>query len=101
MQSCEFGAQDAETVGGDAVGAATLFRWERLDQTLLLQTSDGAVQGSWSEAGSGELDDVFDHCVSMLWAAGQTGEDEHGRVGIVAQFRAYYVLRTTHDVVIA
>jgi hypothetical protein len=48
--------------------------------------------------------DVFDHRVSVLRAIGEAGKHKHGRVGIVSHsrdlFGYYYVLRTTHDVVI-
>jgi hypothetical protein len=46
--------------------------------------------------------------VAVLGAAGQAGKHEEGRVGVVACFAdvpdssvAYYVSRTTHDVVIS
>jgi hypothetical protein len=46
--------------------------------------------------------------MAMLGAAGEAGEDEEGRVGVVGRFVAvpissavYYVSRTTHDVVIS
>jgi hypothetical protein len=42
---------------------------------LLLQTGDCSVERAWTETCAGDAGDVFDHCVTVLWAAGEAGED--------------------------
>ena len=59
-------------------------------QPCLLEAGDGSVEGSGAEAGSAEACDVFDHGVSVLGAAGEAGEDEQRRVGVVAHGRVVF-----------
>jgi hypothetical protein len=105
LEGGESGAEDAHASSSDAIRLAALFGSERLDPTELLQAADCAVEGSRTETGSAEARNVFDHRVPVLWSIGETGEDEQGRVGVVAGswgiFVVYYVARTSHDVVIA
>jgi hypothetical protein len=101
VEGGEFGTKDPETIGRDAIGAAAIFGRERLDEALLLEAADGAVECAGAEARAAEDGDVFDHGVAVLGAVGEAGEDEERGIGIVGGGVAYYVARTTHDVVIA
>ena len=80
MQGCQFGAEDEQAVRGNAVGAAAVLGWEWLDPALLFQPGNGSVKRSRAQAGSAQLNNVFDHGVSVLRAADETGEHEQGRV---------------------
>ncbi len=61
--------------GGHPVGTATIDLGKRLDQTSLLQPSDGAVPCAGTESDSGELLDVPGRRVAVLRSFGETGED--------------------------
>jgi hypothetical protein len=101
----EFGAKNAQALSGDAIGAAALLGWKGFDPSLLFEAGDCPIEGSGAQARAAKPDDVFDHGVAVLRSATEAGKYEERRIGIVARFRVvfvvYYVLRTTHDVVIA
>src|ERR1700744_5100132 len=101
MQGGQLRSQDPQAVRGDAVGAAAFLGWERFDPALLLQTGDGSVERSGSQACTTKVGNVFDHGVSVLGTAGEAGQNEQRRVRVMAELRPYYVSRTTHNVVIA
>jgi hypothetical protein len=94
--------QDADAIGGNAIGLATLFAGKRLDPALLLEASDRAVECSRSEARAAEANDVFDHGVAVFGTIGEAGEDHQRRVGKVAGIWVvlYYATSSTHHVVV-
>jgi hypothetical protein len=105
MEGGEAGTEQAETFGGDAVGAPAVVGGEGLDPAALLEASDGAVEGAGAETGAAEAGDVVDHGVAVFGAVGEGGENEERGIGVVAELGAgigsCYVARTTHGVVIA
>jgi hypothetical protein len=51
------------------------------DPSARFEPSQGTVQGARLQPGAVEASDVLHNRVSMLWAASQAGEDEHGGLG--------------------
>lgn len=62
--------------GGHPVGTAAIDLGKRIDQTSLLQPSDGTVQCARTESDSGELLDVPGQRVAVLRSLGETREDQ-------------------------
>src|SRR6185437_1819486 len=101
MEGGELGAKDGEAVGRDAIGTTAIFGRQGLDEALLLEAADGAVESAGAKARAAQDGDVLNHGVAVLRAVGEAGEDEERGIGIMSGRFVYYVTRTTHDVVIA
>src|SRR4051812_25863963 len=67
---------------GDLVRLAALVGGQGADQPLCLEAGQRAVQGPWAQLDTGELADILNECVAVLWATGQAGQDEDGRLGV-------------------
>lgn len=49
--------------------------------TLVFQARNRTIQRAGSEANPGECVDVQDHCITMLFAVCEAGQDEKGGIG--------------------
>jgi len=58
---------------------ASRLKWG--DQVLMLKACQGPIQCPWLEANAAEVSDVLEDPVTVLLAAGKTGEDQEARVG--------------------
>lgn len=105
MQGRQFCPENAQALSRNAIRLAALLGWKRLDPALLLQAANGPIKCSRAETAPAKTRNVFDHGVSMLWAAGKAGQHKQRRVGIVPQLCVFigfcYASHTTHYVVIA
>ncbi len=104
MQRVQLCAQHLQPFRRDAIGPPPLFGRKWLDPALLLETGDGSVQGSWTKTRVTKGSYVFNHGVPLFWTAGKAGQHQERRVRVMTQIfmcLAYFVARTTHNVVIA
>jgi hypothetical protein len=76
MQGIETLAKNADSLSSDTVGLPTLFWRQRLDELLLLEPSDRAVEGARTKASAAEKKDIFNHRVTVLRTSDETREDK-------------------------
>jgi hypothetical protein len=81
--------------GRQAVGSPAIIGWQSLDQSVLLEALDRAVECAWAEALAAEGLDVEKHGVTVLRPAGKADQQQQARVGSTAAISCHAALLRT------
>src|SRR5258707_15710758 len=91
VQRFELLAQHTFSCPCDAIGAAALLGFQRLNPAPSLQPCQRSIERAGLEPGSAELGNIFHHSVAMLWAIRQAGQDQQRRVRKAPQVKLFFV----------
>src|SRR5207248_7222624 len=80
VQRLELLAQGTLSRPSDAIRAAALLGFQRLDPAASLQSSQGGIERAGFQLRSAEGGNIFHHGVAVPGAAGQTGQDQQRRI---------------------
>src|SRR5260370_19222120 len=91
VQRLELLAQRSLSRPRDAIGAAALLGFQRLNPAPSLQSRQRGIERTGFEPGSAELGNIFHHSVAMLWAIRQAGQDQQRRIRKAPQVKLFFV----------
>src|ERR1700687_6206296 len=91
MEGLELFAQRDLPSSNDTVRTAAVLGFQRFNSATPIQPGQGGIEGAWFKLGAAELEDIFHYGVAMLWAVGQAGQDQQGRVRKAPEFGLFFV----------